>query len=188
MNDTQILRDRIAGIKGRLSALRLAQATFQKAQGISEQIEKTRKDVEALETQATEKRRLIMDLQAKKNGLIVGALGKIVDEMNTALPSSLRAMVSMSADGKSLSIGRSTEDGKGGLIHYCGLSGGERACFDTAIAKALQANLLLVEAAEMDDEALSCVLERLCDSDLQIIVSTCHMPSRIPQGWEVVEV
>jgi hypothetical protein len=71
-------------------------------------------------------------------------------------------------------------------VPYSGLSGGEKVAFDQALARALGATVLIVEAAEMDPARLSEALDRYGKTGLQVIVSSCHEPTTYPSGWKAV--
>ena len=74
------------------------------------------------------------------------------------------------------------------IIDYAGLSGGELVSFNAALCHALGANVLNMEAAELDSKNLTTILGKLARLDMQVIVSTCHDPMNIPEGWTVAKI
>jgi putative intracellular protease/amidase len=72
-------------------------------------------------------------------------------------------------------------------VAYAGLSGGEKALFDPALAYALKANVLLQESAELDEERLLESLGKFNGAKVQVVVSTCHAPAVLPAEWKVIQ-
>lgn len=168
MDDKQIIKDQIGGLKNRLSQLRATEKIFIRAQGIDEQVERTRGEVEKLGIDIQSDKETLSEMKAKKNDLIKGISQK-----------------AEAAIAKHLAYGEPSviiEDGHvdiGWIIDgkrrpAAGLSGGERVAFDTAMAAALGADVIVVEAAELDDDSLIKLLAKLSESRAQTIVSTCH--------------
>lgn len=61
---------------------------------------------------------------------------------------------------------------------YNALSGGEKVMTDMSIAKACGANILLVEAAEMDDDTVEKAMNAISGKEgLQAFIFTCHRPA-----------
>jgi hypothetical protein len=81
-------------------------------------------------------------------------------------------------------IGWVRPDGK--KVAYAGLSGGEKALFDPALAYALKANVLLQESAELDEGRLMESLGKFNGAKVQVLVSTCHAPQAVGAEWKVV--
>ena len=74
------------------------------------------------------------------------------------------------------------------ITPYNGLSGMQKQVFDAALANLLDANIIVVEAAELDSENLIKTLEQLSKIDKQVIVNTCHPVDKIPEPFVKIEV
>lgn len=181
--DKQILKDQIAGQIEKGVLLRADEALFLKVQGINETIVKTEvtrdKNVVLLEAEKENKKSLL----AKKMLAVSGAAKKIVEKMNEVLPE--KNAVFDCLDG--LKFGMRNQDNT--ITAYNGLSGGQLQAFNAALANVLDANILFIEAAELDYLRSGAVLEDLANSDKQILISTCW-PSRSedwPKSYEIPE-
>lgn len=180
--DKQILQDSLAGMISKGEGLRKDEAIFLKLQGINETIVKTElsrdKNIELLETERENKK----DLLAKKTTAVSGSAKKIVEKLNEVLPE--KNGVFDCADG--LLMGMKNNDDS--ITAFNGLSGGQEKAFHAALSNVLDANILIVEAAEIDDQRLSALMEDLAGSEKQVIINTCHNTSLdIPGAFKVVE-
>ena len=124
-------------------------------------------------------------LVEKKNAALRTTTAAITAALDALLPSA-GAVFEIDEDGKCL-IGWRNE--KGNVVAYPGLSGGEKVFFDAALCYALRCNVLLQEAAELDDLhfAVSLINYTNLGDKIQAIVSSCHVPSEIPKDWQVVK-
>lgn len=76
----------------------------------------------------------------------------------------------------------------GSVTAFNGLSGGQEKAFHAALSNVLDANILIIEAAEIDNQRLSALMEDLAGSEKQVIINTCHNASlNIPGDFQVVE-
>ena len=180
MSDIQMIKDQIKGLIGKGKILRSNEAIFLKIQGIKEEIEKTNLEREdthkKLEKAKTENKKLV----DKKNSAVNEATGKISAAMNEILPVG-SAVFNL---GNGLDIGWKIENK---ITPYNGLSGAERQIFDTALAHVLNANIIVLEAAELDDNHLQAALEDLGKIDAQVIVNTCHNVDITPKPFVKIE-
>ena len=182
MNDKQIITDQIAGLIEQGKILRNQEAIFLKMQGINEEIEKTRQDQETNKESLASAKKSLKSLVSKKNEAVSTSLSKIKDKMNSVLPSGLAA-INMD-DG--LFIGWEVE-GDGVYTPYNGLSGGQKQIFDTALAHILDANIIVLEGAELDNDHLLAALEDLAGLDKQVLISTCHEVGVVPGEFVKIE-
>jgi hypothetical protein len=180
MSDIKMMKDQIEGMIEKGTKLRVDEGVFLKAQGINEEIETTRKDRDAdsgkVETLKTE----VKDLKKKKRDSLKGVATDISKKMGEILPVG-KAVFSVD-DGVFFGWNYSGKE-----IPYDGLSGGQAQIFNSALAHALQANILVIEAGELDDDHLGSTLEELSILDSQVIVNTCHSLQKIaPKPFKTV--
>lgn len=200
MSDVQTMQELITGLKAKKKNLRTDEAIFLKLSGINEEIEKANQDKSGYETELTEAKGRRDDAKAKKAAAVARTTFKIAKKMNQVLPYG-GAVFSYDEDndGKRLmKIGwsegkeQNKYDGKSGfktgLIPYNGLSGGEKQIFDTALANVLDANIIVLEAAELDGDNLQKTLLELSKLDKQVIVNCCHPVNEIPEPFKTIEV
>ena len=184
MNQKQILTDQITGLTEKGKGLRTQEAIFLKLQGINETIEKTKQEktklITDLETAKADKKSLI----AQKNEAVSASFSKIIDKMNEVLPTG-EAVINLD-DG--LFIGWETDIAKGIYTPYNGLSGAQKAVFDTALGHVLDANIIIMECAELDDDHMLAVLEDMCRVEKQVLLATCHKVETVPEAFRMVEV
>lgn len=182
----QMLIDNIAGIEGRITALRAQLALFNEAHGLDKEAEKVRQEAEKYRGEEGDLKTDIASLQKRKNAAIAATGKALAEKMSTFLTSG-KAYFEITEDGGT-QIGYVNP--RGVKVPYNGLSGGEKAQFEPALCSALGATCAIVEAAEMDDTHLTEMLQRVgnLDNGMQVICSTCHPPTKPAEGWEVVKV
>jgi len=180
--DTAILKDMINGLEASLVELNGRRDIFIKAKGLNEETEKLRAEASRVRFELENEKDKLKGLVEEKNQTMMTVTASMARRMNEVLPSG-SAIVEIKDDG-SLFIGWFTKTAK---VPYSGLSGGEKAAFDPALCRALGGSVLVVEAAEIDDEHLVDTLLKYEASGIQCIVSSCHVPAEIPgSGWEAV--
>lgn len=179
--DIQIMTDHINGLISHGTELRKKEAIFLKLQGIDEELSSCAIEKSELETKQADLKKEIADLKDKKRLAIEGTVLKLTGKMNEVLPDG-EAVFNVD-DG--VFIGWKKE---GKTIPYEGLSGGQKSAFDAALAYALKANILAIEAAEIDSENITTLLNKIAGHDTQVLVMTCHNPSSVPEGFNIVEV
>jgi len=188
--DIETLKKQILELQGDIRYLRQEEAKFIKAQGLDEQKEKARAAILKINEQITATKAELKELKKKKADAVAPTAEALAETMSTILPHG-QAVFEISDDGK-VFIGWKRN---GGLpVPHGGLSGGEKIMFDAALSFALlgstENKILILEAAEMDNDRLFAALEHLTakNPDAQIICNTCHAPEMVPSGWQVVEV
>lgn len=188
MNDVKTMRELIAGLNQRKKNLREDEKIFLKLSGINEEIEKASQDKDGFVGELIEAKKVRDLAKKKKADAVAETTSKIADKMNAVLPFG-SAVFSYAED----------DDGKRDLkigwysgnvtTPYNGLSGMEKQVFDTALANVLEANIIILEAAELDSDNLIKTLEELSKLDKQVIVNTCHpFMDKIPEPFEIIEV
>ena len=180
----QLINDQITGLISKGKNLRANEAIFLKLQGISETIEKTKQDRTKTQTDFETAKANKKELIAKKNAAVSASFSKIIDKMNEVLPSG-QAAISLD-DG--LFIGWEVDIETGVYTPYNGLSGAQKQIFDAALGHVLDANIIIMECAELDDEHMLAALEDMGAVDKQVIFSTCHAVETVPDSFVVVEV
>ena len=170
------LQDLITGLESKLKSLQADKEVFIRAQGMDIEAEKMRAEAQKINDEVADLKKQVSELQEKK----ATAIGPVVEGMSKAMNAFLpqgSAELKIKEDG-TFSI-------CWGDVPYPGLSGGEKVMFDAALAKALGATVLCIEAAETDDMNLQALLETYATSDIeQVIVSTCYGPKEVPKEWE----
>jgi len=175
------LQDLITGLESKLKSLQADKEVFIRAQGMDIEAEKLRAEGQKITDEVQELKKKVSGLQDKKAAAISPVLVGMATAMNSFLAVG-SATLQIWDDG-SFFIGWVNEAGQ--TVPYAGLSGGEKVSFDAALAKALGATVLCVEAAETDKANLQALLEKYEVSDIeQVIVSTCHGAKGTP-NWEV---
>jgi len=179
MNEIQ---DLITGLEGKMKGLQADKEVFIRAQGMDIEAEKLRDEAQKINDEVADLKKQVSGLQEKKAAAIGPVVAGMSKAMNAFLPQG-SAELKIEEDG-TFSI-------CWGEVPYPGLSGGEKVMFDAALAKALGATVLCVEAAETDEANLQALLKKYEASDIeQVIVSTCHSDilggnPLAEKGWEV---
>lgn len=188
MSDIKTMQEMIAGLTQKKKNLRNDEAIFLKLSGINEEIEKANQDKQGFETELAEAKMTRDEAKKRKSDSVAGTVAKIERKMNQILPNG-RAVFAYSQDENekyNMTIGW---DGGKKLTPYNGLSGGEKQIFDAALAHVLDANIIVVEAAELDGENFLATLQELSKLDKQVIINTCHpITGDIPETFKVIEV
>jgi tetrahydromethanopterin S-methyltransferase subunit B len=184
MTDLQMMNDQLTGLIAKGKELRKKEAVFLKSQGINEEIEKATQDREDLIHDLDVAKKERDSLITKKNKAVAEAVADIASKMNEILPVG-RAVFDIDDDNGGLLIGWAIDTT---VIPYNGLSGGQKQIFDAALAHVLQANIIVLEAAELDQDHILAALEDLGNIDAQVLVSTCHQVSEVPKTFTKVEV
>jgi len=183
MNDINLIKNQIAGLIEKGKALRKDEAIFLKMQGINEEIEKTNQERLDNKDKLVKAKENLKKLTAKKNAAVSESTGQIIEKMNKILPSG--SAIFDCTDG--LFIGWDADEATGNYTPYNGLSGSQKQIFDTALADILDANIIILEAAELDSDHMAAALEDLAGLDKQVIISTCHPVDSIPEPFVKIE-
>ena len=188
MSDIKTMKEMITGLEQKKKNLVADEKVFLKLSGINEEIEKANQDKAGYEDELSEAKERRDDAKKRKADAVSGTTTKIAGKMNAVLPmGSAVFSYAEDDDGKrDLKIGWMV----GGVTTpYNGLSGGEKQIFDAALANVLDANIIVVEAAELDGDNLIKTLDELSKLDKQVIINTCHpITGEIPEPFKVIEV
>lgn len=187
MNDIQTMQEMITGLQQKKKNLQADEAVFLKLSGINEEIEKASQDSEEYKVELAEAKKVRDDAKAKKAGAVSRITAKISEKMNAVLPWGESVFTyAEDDDGKrSMKIGWKVDKK---TTPYNGLSGGEKQMFDAALANVLDADIIVLEAAELDEFNLSETLFVLSKLDKQVLVNTCHFVKDVPENFKIVEV
>jgi hypothetical protein len=173
--DKQIIQDQISGLIEQGKTLRQQEAIFLKMTGINEEIIKTNIDRENNKDNLVKAKESLKKLVSQKNDAVSKSTIKIANKMDEVLPTG-RAVINFD-DG--LFIGWEAGD-DGVYTPYNGLSGGQKQMFDGALAHVLDSNIIVLEAAELDNDHMIAALEDLAGLDKQVLISTCHSVDVVP--------
>ncbi len=179
MSDIKMMKDQVAGLIAKGKTLREKEAVFLKIQGINEEIEKANQDRDKIKKDLVTAKELKRTLLNKKNAAVAIAAEKITAKMTEILP--FGKAVFDCVDG--LKIGWDDD----GYTPYNGLSGCQKQIFDTALAHVLNANIIIMEAAELDSDHMAAALEDLAGVEKQVIISTCHSVEVVPKPFVKTE-
>lgn len=182
MIDTTIQENLIKGMIKNGEGLRDDEKTFLKIQGINETIEKSRTENIKNEADLTKAKDELKALKAKKKEAVQVVAGKIAEKMGHVLPIG-EAVFDV---GENVFIGWKIGEK---ITPFDGLSGGQEQIFSLALAHTLKANILVLEAGELDDKHLETTLFELSKLDSQVIVNTCHnvYGDTLPENFNVIE-
>lgn len=178
--DIELVRQQLAGLDSQLKALKAAESTLAASAGMETQIAKSREELKKIEIDIENAKEQIEELSARQSEMLRGIVKNFEDRISENLPSG-RAVINIGED--RVAIGWEIN----GSVHaYRALSGGEKTAFDMACAAALNATLIIKEAAEMDRERLRLAMEAMKNASPQVVLLTCQ---DIPQdeaieGWE----
>jgi hypothetical protein len=173
--DKQIIQDQISGLIEQGKTLRQQEAIFLKMTGINEEIIKTNIDRENNKDNLVKAKESLKKLVSQKNDAVQESFKSIAEKMGQVLPVG-KAVLNLD-DG--LFIGWEAGD-DGVYTPYNGLSGGQKQMFDGALAHVLDSNIIVLEAAELDNDHMIAALEDLAGIDKQVIISTCHTVDVVP--------
>jgi hypothetical protein len=187
MSDTQTMNQLVSGLKQKKINLEADEKVFLKLSGINEAIEKANQDKSDYKGELVDAKEDRDNAKKKKSEAIANTTFKIEKAMNKILPS-----------GKAVFDYRQNEDEKYNMLigwnddkkttPYNGLSGGQKQIFDAALANVLDANIIVVEAAELDSENVFKTLHQLAHIDKQVIFNTCHPVKEAPEPFKIIEV
>jgi hypothetical protein len=190
MSDIQTMNQMIAGLRQKRQDLQSDEAVFLKLSGINEEIEKALQDKDGYDSLLIEAKKRRDDAKKKKAGAIARITSKIAQKMNEVIPSG-EAVFSYNEDDdgkRAMKIG--WKEGET-VTPYNGLSGMQKQVFDSALAHVLDADIIVLEAAELDNENLIKTIKELAKLDKQVMVNTCHdLPVEIGliDEFKIVEV
>ncbi len=180
MSDIQAMKEMLTGLESKKTRLDGEKDIFLRVAGMNEEIERANQDKSDHE-KSLAKAKLNRDkLKKKKADAVSKTTEKITEKMNSVLPFG-EAVFSYDEDeeGKrDLHIGWKNDNV---TTPYNGLSGAEKQMFDAALANVLDANIIVLEAAELDPDNLFTALCDLGKLDAQVIVNTwCDTVAVLP--------
>lgn len=185
--DIQLLNNQLQGLASKLLELRKNKSKFDKAQGLQEQEEKLKAEIQKGEGDILTVKKDLASLKSEKAVAVKATAEALASEMGKILPEG-KAYFDVVAGGKVV-LGL---DRDGRKSPYEGLSGGEKVSFGGALSSVLlgdsQNKTIIIEGAELDEEHLWAMLNLISKEggDTQYIVNTCHRPEEIPEEWKVV--
>lgn len=188
MSDTQTLKQMLGGLQQKLLSLRDDEKIFLKVSGLNEEITKASIEKEGYQDEITKSKKRRDDGKARKAVSIAETTSKIEQKINNVLPFGQAVFTYEDEEGKrSMKIGWKHDDV---VTPYYGLSGMEKQVFDAALAHLLDADIIVVEAAESDPDNLIKILEELAKLDKQVVVNTWFpVDSELaPEPFKVIEV
>ncbi len=181
----EMLKDQIQGLKQSIKTLRETERLFIKSQTLAEQVEKARSDMTGYEEDLEVTKEEKAAMRAEKFAMLKEACDPLAEKI-TSLLAYGEAVVTMEDE---LFIGWKHNER---VTPYSGLSGGEKVFWDAAMSNALLTGpgqkILIIEAAEEDEETLQDSLTRILTvhPEAQVLLLTCHAPEEFPEGWKVV--
>jgi len=173
----------LTGLNERRDALLEKRQTLEKIEALTQECDKARLVVEKREGESEARSKSLAAVLEAQADIVMEARERVHKLSAAILPD---GYADLDDDGKDISIfWRREEDGR--KVPWGGLSGGEKAIFDTALGHALAPDaMVVVEGAECDDLRLQGLLEQLQDCEFQVVVLTCHAPKHVAPGWTVV--
>lgn len=182
--DIEILEQQLEGLEKKLEQLRADKDLFVKAQGLREQEEKARLDIISMKADHKKACDELAEAEKKRMEIVSPTLGTLNGKMDKILPEG-SSMINFNSDG-SCFIGWKLDNK---IRPYAGLSGGEKAAFNGALCHALGAELVIIEAGEMDERRCSALIDQLTKFEGQVIVNTwCEDIAEFVNGlggWKV---
>lgn len=186
----RLMEQRVAGLRATLDGLREDERLFQRAAGLRVQQEKDHAAALELEARLSAEKKELAELLDQKARAMQTTATALARKMGQMLPYG-DAVFSVDDEG---GVFLGWELPGHGLVARGGLSGGQRAMFDGALAYALaqqdrQNSVILIEGAELGPE-ISTFLTGIAEANVgtQIIACTCHEPAAPVEGWTVVPV
>lgn len=179
------IKKSIAELEARLATLRDQRDAHVKASGMAEEQAKLKLEVSELSLEIQADKEALAELQGQKAGVVSGVCGKIADAMSAILPEG-RAVFEIRDETVFIGWERN-----GVIVPVQGLSGGQRAVFNPALAYVLAGEgekIISIEGGEIDSSNMATMLDQIpkrIPSDCQVIISTCNSPNSVPDTWEV---
>lgn len=190
--EKQILEQMKAGIEEQLKKLSANRDIFLKFEGIDERIKATQIAQSELEVTLSALKEELKVLEEKKTIMMESTAKKIKSGLDEVLPEGSSYCIIPSAD--ELKIGWIIGDNP---VEYGALSGGQKVAFNAALSHVMVGNggILIIEAAELDNEKLQDLILQLDALNCQVILSSCHIEKikedyniLIPVNWKMIEV
>lgn len=200
MTDIQAMSDMLTGLQNKKKMLEANEKAFLKASGLNEEIEKAAQEKEAYQSELVKAKEKRDAAKAKKKAGVSKAAAEIEKKINQILPFG-EAVFTFSEDENEnlkLTIGwrvkteKDIGDGQievtSNMTPYNGFSGMQKQTFDAALCNVLDADIIVIEAAELDHDNLFKLLDQLDKVDKQILISTWYPVKAAPDSFTIVEV
>lgn len=187
MSDIQTMKDMLTGLKQKKKNLEANEKIFLRVAGLNEEIEKASQDKADYEQELIEAKKVRDAAKAKKADAVSLTTSQIAEKMNAVLPTGEAVFTYLEDDEGKRDLKIGWKEGET-VAPYNGLSGMQKQVFDTALANVLDANIIVLEAAELDPDSLQESLIELVKLDKQVIVN-CWLPvESAPETFEIVGV
>ena len=181
MDDFKLLQDRLDGLTSHLATLRTREKTLLQVQALEAQVSKASAEADGYKAEKETISAEYQEAVTARAEIVNKAMVEFTERMAEALPEGDPSI-------------RITEDGKvelgwnvGGVTRpFRGLSGGELTSFKAALSHAFGAEVIMIEAGELDNIRLLQTLDVLRKLPQQVICASCHAPEESPEGWKVV--
>lgn len=187
MSDTQTMQDMLTGLRQKKKNLEADEKIFLRVAGINEEIEKASQDRSEYEKELIEAKKVRDAAKAKKADAVALTTSMITEKMNAVLPSGSAVFTYLEDDDGKRDLKIGWQEGET-VTPYNGLSGMQKQVFDAALANVLDANIIVLEAAELDLDNLEKALVDLAKLDKQVIVNTWCKVNPAPEPFKVIEV
>lgn len=175
----KMMEERLGGLNQRLVQLRATERIFLQAQALEAQMGTAQAELDGYQKDLEPVKAELAELIKQRADVVNTAIVEFAQRMEEALPEG-KASIRVTEENKVV-IGWFVN---GTLRPYRALSGGERVSFDMALCHAIGAELIIKEAAELDDKRIELTLAQLAKLPEQVFLVTCHQAD--PMGlWKV---
>lgn len=193
-------RDLLTGLQNRKKILLEDEKKFLKASGLNEEIEKAAQEKEDYQKELADAKKKRDDAKSRKKIAVSKTCTEIESKVNQVLPFGTAVFAFSDDENENLHLtigwrvtkvlddGPITADIQTKTTPYNGISGAQKQIFDAALANVLDADIIVIEAAELDHDNLFKLLEQLDKVDKQIIVNTWVPIKEAPESFTIVEV
>jgi len=178
--DKQLLKDEIEGMISKGKALREQEKLFIEKNSLDKQIELNRKNIDKLNIDFEKVKDSLAEKIDIKNNSLAEVVSRLKKKMNEILP---KGNVVLDVSEGRFNITWEFDKKK---RPYSGLSGSEKAVFDSALAHCFEADIIIVEAAELDSKNLESFLKKIAEIPEQVIVSTWNEVKKVPKKFNVI--
>lgn len=152
---------------------------LEKIATLEAELEKARLSAEEALELATAAKDELATAEKAQQSVLMQAADQLASRSRAVLP---QGELRFADDGKGVTISWAKDDKV--RVPRTTLSGGEQALFDCALGHSMAPEaLVVVEGAELDEKNLIATMEHIADCKYQVLLLTCHEPSRVPDGW-----
>lgn len=186
MTDIKTMRDMLTGLQNKKKMLEADEKAFLKASGLNEEIEKAAQEKEAYQSELAKAKEKRDAAKAKKKAGVYKAAVEIEKKINQILPFGTAVFAFSEDESENLKLTIGWKVG-GKVTPYNGFSGMQKQTFDAALCNVLDADIIVIEAAELDHDNLFKLLDQLDKVDKQILISTWYPVKAAPDSFTIVE-